>query len=168
MVLAAIVTIVALPAVWLADRDRAGTSAAPGVAAVGLADQQVTAETEPVELVGDDPMGSVAPLLPDSPVTVAPRHVQYQSPVADRAVLLAEATFRRSVSAPNICMTDLVGPREQITVINLDNGQSIDCYTRAIPPDSPDRLILRTDTFASFADVTDAPIHVEIHVEPDQ
>lgn len=157
-------TTIALPALWLAARDRADDGAAAPVAAAGLG--EAAGADEPSGLVPlNDPLGTI-PAPPTEGTDLSGRFVQYETPTATSPILLADATFRRTVPRADVCLTNLVASGERITVINLDTGRSVNCLTRPLAADSADRLVMRTDAFASFADVTDAPIHVEIHVEP--
>ena len=50
-----------------------------------------------------------------------------------------------------------------ITVVNVDNGRSIECWTARRPADAPDgELVMHPDRFRQIADLTNAPINVEI------
>ena len=50
----------------------------------------------------------------------------------------------------------------RITVVNLDNNRSMTCTTVLAPGDAVGELVMSTSTFAGIADLTDAPISVEI------
>ena len=49
-----------------------------------------------------------------------------------------------------------------IIVVNLDNNRSVRCTTVLSPGAVTGDLIMHTSSFASIADLTDAPISVEI------
>jgi hypothetical protein len=164
-VLASALTIVALPAVWLANQDPAGTSGSrPNVAAVGLpagdGGAAVAADTEPV-----DPMGSVeAGYLDGSSLPPRAEHVPIEfGTSADLLVDSATAIYRRSVGRVDTCLYSGVEAGAHIRVVNIDNGRSVDCWTALRPPDAPpDELVMHPDRFAQIADLTSAPIDVEI------
>ncbi len=75
--------------------------------------------------------------------------------------MLATATFRSNV-ADGICVAAGMTSGSRITVVNLDNNRSVSCTTVLAPGNLPDNLVMNTDAFASIADLTDAPISVEL------
>lgn len=164
LVLASALTIVALPAVWLANRPEDGpASTRPNVAAVGLAAD--SAETTPDVVAPADPMGEVgARYLDGSPRPPDP----LPPPMAvgggdDSVVATAHAIYRRSVATPGTCEFTGLGSGELITVVNVDNGRSIECRTAWPQPDAPTgELVMHPDRFAEIGDLTSAPIDVEI------
>ena len=50
----------------------------------------------------------------------------------------------------------------EVTVVNLDNNRSVRCITALAGAGDIDQLVLHTSAFSEIADVTDAPIPVEI------
>ena len=81
----------------------------------------------------------------------------------ERVVATGHAVFRRSVGAVDACRFDGVAPGELITVVNVDNGRSTECWTNPPHPDAPaDELVMHPDRFRQIADLTNAPIDVEI------
>ncbi len=50
----------------------------------------------------------------------------------------------------------------KITVVNLDNNRSVTCTTALSPGNAAGDLVMHTSAFATIADLTDAPISVEI------
>jgi hypothetical protein len=49
-----------------------------------------------------------------------------------------------------------------VTIVNLANNRSVSC-TSVIAPGTPgDQVVIHTDAFGAIADLTDAPISVEI------
>jgi hypothetical protein len=164
-VLASALTIVALPAVWLVNQDDSSAgSSRPNVAAVGLpaADGVTTApaDTGPIDPMGDVP----ARYLEGTPLPPAP----HPAPVAVGSidgvlVARARATYRRSVGSVGTCAYSGVRSGTLITVVNVDNNRSVECRTVLRPLDEPqDELVLHPDRFAGIADLTSAPIDVEI------
>ena len=161
LVFASALTVAALPALWLVNQDDSG--AGPNVAAVGLAAENggtgATGAATPA-----DPMGDVdARYLAGSPLTPSPEHVEIAvGSTEDVLVATARATYRRSVRA-DTCAFSGVGAGERITVVNVDNGRSIECRTVLRSPDAPaGELVMHPDRFLQIADLTSAPIDVEI------
>jgi hypothetical protein len=157
---ATVLTIAALPAVWLANRDDPATG--PNVAAVGLAAESGATSTTVVPL---DPMGEVQAKYLEGGSTVAP---PAQVPIAvgssdSRVVATGHAIFRRSARDAAICLFSGVAPGEKITVVNVDNGRSTTCRTRAQEPDAPaGELVMHPDRFLQIADLMSAPVDIEI------
>jgi hypothetical protein len=162
LVLASALTVAALPAVWLVNQDDAATTR-PNVAAVGLAPGEAGATTTAETI---DPMGDVAPRFLDA----QPAPAAAPTPVAavvgtGRGVTIATATaiFRRSVRDTRTCVFSGVPSGSHVTVVNVANDRSVDCWTTLRPIDQPqDELVMSAAAFAAIADPTTAPIHVEI------
>lgn len=159
---ASAVTVAALPAVWLVNRDDA-TSTRPNVAAVGQAVDAVdpSPTVEPV-----DPMGDVSPqlLVPSGQQPAAPAPVVAAVGTGKGPVLAtASAIFRRSVGDRNTCVYSGVPGGSQITVVNVANNRSVTCWTALRPIDEPqDELVMSEAAYAEISDIATAPIHVEI------
>lgn len=92
------------------------------------------------------------------PVIVVPQSVEG---------LAASATFDRSIDNTRSCYAPGTPFNERVTIKNLANGRLVACVNE-IPPDvyadrvDPTEIIVHPDTFASIADVTEAPIAVEV------
>ena len=78
-----------------------------------------------------------------------------------------EATFRNTIYGRSSCLIadidflEFVG--RTVTIVNLDNGRSITCITEPLPEQpSGVTAVLSTEAFLELADLTDAPIPVEI------
>ncbi len=55
-----------------------------------------------------------------------------------------------------------IGSGQQVTVVNLDNNRSVTCTAILAPSSAADQLVMASELFAELADLTDAPIPVEI------
>ena len=145
------------------NRD-ADASARPNVAAVGAPLDGGAASTAPATF---DPMGTAAPqyldgtATPDASTTVpVPAAVGTSG---DRLVATATAIFRRSVTNNRTCLFSGVAQGELITVVNVDNDLSVQCFVAPRPPDQPQgELVMSAAAFAAIADPSTAPIDVEI------
>ena len=73
----------------------------------------------------------------------------------------AKATFRSNVPR-GTCIVAGITNGSRVTVVNLDNNRSITCTTIITPGGALGDLVMHTSAFASIADLTDAPISVEI------
>lgn len=161
--LASALTVVALPAVWLVNQDDDGTR--PNVAAVGLAAEDGGAGDAAAPTTPPDPMGDVdARYLAGTPLPPPPEHVSIAvGSTDDVLVATAQAIYRRSVGRADTCEFSGVESGELITVVNVDNGRSIECWTALRPADAPaSELVMHPDRFIEIADLTSAPIDVEI------
>jgi hypothetical protein len=174
--LAAIVSILALPALWWVNRD---DSARPNTAAVGVdVGSGASASTSPraapvtvvptigrsalppVETVGDQP-----PIFLDGPASQVGGVSQIAVPDTDSLdSYVVEATYGGDVTGPETCLAKNIPTGQEITVINLDNYRTTTCRVSRAPATQRDDLVLHTDQFVELADLTDAPIPVQIRL----
>ncbi len=161
-------TLLALPALWLANTSQ--NSTAPNLAVAGLdADAAVGASNAPGSATREDPRdgavdsevdGEKAPVFLDGPSSAVGAG-QVEVAVPARPLIdgiTAQATFRSAVRR-GTCMVPGVTGGSEVTVVNLANNRAVAC-TSAIAPGT--EVVLPTSTFATIADLTDAPISVEI------
>ena len=78
------------------------------------------------------------------------------------ATITTKANYRSTISPADTCLVAGVDTGTRITVTNLDNGHSVDCIANRVYTDGSDGLVLHTNLFAQIADLTDAPIPVDI------
>ncbi|MGE5211705.1 MAG: hypothetical protein ACM3MM_10585, partial [Acidobacteriota bacterium] len=161
-------TLLAMPALWLANTS--GGSTSPNVAVAGLEVDDGAATAAPTgdpaaaaEAEELDATDAVPPVFLDGPSAAAGAS---QSQIAVPAKPLvdgidAKATFRSSVAADTCIVPDLTSGT-RIRVVNLDNGRSVTCTSVLAPGNRPGEVVLNTSVFAGIADLTDAPISVEI------
>lgn len=155
--LASALTLVALPAIWLLDRD--DPSASPSVAAAGMPTPIVTAATPTVTT------------LPDTPVFLDPDGAKQVAPVVASAATAAPAgtnqiegmgTYKRfeGVTVPS-CTVRAAPSGALVTVTNVDNGLSLTC-TNNLGITTLDGVIVTIDTdlYVTIADLVDTPIPV--------
>jgi len=155
-------TLLALPALWWANKSE--NSSAPNLAVAGI-DASVDVGAEPTASIVDSggAFGDEPPVFLDGPASAAGAG---QSAIAVPAKplidgLAARATFRGSVQRGN-CIVSGPTSGTEITVVNLDNNRSVTCTVVLAPGTGPGELVMNTSAFATIADLTDAPISVEI------
>lgn len=161
----AVLTLVAVPAVFALDRG--GDSSAEDIPGAVVPDE---AEQSLNDLAVDVVVDSIAPEIPvflDNEVQVpAPAVIDIARPPGPGATeATADVTFKRYVEPPwpRPCSTRLAPSGATITVTNLDNGMSTTCKNTlgvSIPAGSD--MALDTDLFIGIADLVDAPVPVRI------
>ncbi len=165
---ATVLTLMALPALWWANTSENSSSPNLAVAGIdpGIDVGAVNPPSQPPATPADgatDRVGDAAPVFLEGPASAAGAG---QSAIAVPARplvdgVMVKATFRSSVS-PDVCVVAGLTSGTRITVVNLDNNRSITCTTTLAPGNAPSDLVMHTSAFASIADLTDAPISVEI------
>ena len=159
---ATVLTLLALPALWWANTSE--NSSAPNLALAGIdAGVDVGAETTTSIVEADGAFEAEPPVFLDGPASPAGAG---QSAIAVPAKPLidgvtAEATFRSTVPS-GTCIVSGPTSGSEITVVNLDNNRSVTCIVALAPGTVPGELVMNTSAFATIADLTDAPISVEI------
>lgn len=159
ILLVSALTLVAMPALWWANK-----SSAPNVATAGIVvvDESATVATGDTGDVGDTP--DVAPVFLDGPsgqVGAGLAEIAVPAPPAI-ASITTTATFRSALGSPSACMIPGISSGRQVVVVNLDNNRSVTCTAILAPSSAADQLVLASELFAQLADLTDAPIPVEI------
>lgn len=170
--MACAITAVALPALWFANQPESG---APNVATAGIAVGDGSsdapsgvvdpaAEADEGRTSATDAETGAAPVFLDGPTAqVGAGVAEIAVPIAPGAERITiDATFRSNVVAAGICLVPGLGNGQPITVVNLDNNRSITCTTTLAPAGASHELVMHPDLFSRIADLTDAPIPVEI------
>jgi hypothetical protein len=111
-----------------------------------------------------DALDPSAPIFLDGPSGVAGAGTgAIATPAApDVEHITTSASYRSTISPTDTCLASNITTGTTITVTNLNNGHSITCTATRVYSTADTGLILFTDTFAQIADLTDAPIPVEI------
>ena len=165
LLVATVMTLIALPALWLVSRDDG--SAAPNVATAGVVVENGTRTeaTDPSE--GDDGpagLGEHDPVFLDGPAAQPGAIGEIAVPAPPREeVRLASATYRSTVGR-RACLVPFVPTGTELTIVNLDNNRRTTCVAIYSPASEVDDVVLHTDTFLELADLTDAPIPVEFRL----
>ena len=112
----------------------------------------------PVERPSGDPSFMDGPGLPQvddvSEIAVPAR--------PEVAPVRADASFSGSISGDRICLVRDFRIGTTLAVTNLDNGRSITCVAALAPRGQEEEIVLHTASFERLADLTEAPIPVEI------
>ena len=155
--LASIVTLVALPTLWVANRESTDDT----VVAVGGEAQEIGSETAP-------PTTAYSPELPafvggdDEPVLPGVVDVAVPPPPNANEVS-ARAAFARYNAVGRVCTTLLAPDGALLTIRNVDNGQTTTCTNtlgKAVPPGAD--VVLDTNIYTEIANLADAPVPVRM------
>ena len=182
--LASAMTLLALPALWWANKQ--ADSGAPNVATVGVevasdGAGDADAAIAPIDVTGavastTIPVVSTTPTVPVTPPATDPAPVFLEGPSANGATaappigvpaaptvatITTQATYRSTISPADTCLVADVETGTRITVTNLDNGHSVTCIATRVYSVG-EALVMHTNTFAQIADLTDAPVPVDI------
>jgi hypothetical protein len=157
-----VLTLVALPALWWANTSGNG-STSPNLAVAGIDPVVETPTTAPAQAATDDGLDDVAPVFLEGPTSAAGAG-QAEIAIPAKPLIdsvIAMATFRSNL-AEGTCIVAGMTSGSRVTVVNLANNRSVSCTTMLAPGNLPGDLVMNSNAFASIADLTDAPISVEI------
>lgn len=164
------VTLILVPGAFLLNRGTSDTEASPTATLVGTVPGASTSagtgppvdRAQPDASEGTDPLGTIevgylqgtaVPNTADAPTIGIPRPVEVNAGLASFSYDIAKATQCIAPVAPN-------GVR--VTVTNLDNSRSVQCVNTLIAAEQPFDVMLSSESFVLIADLTDAPVHIEI------
>lgn len=187
--IAVVISMIALPMLWMSQRsDSVGVSAdgSSEVIIIGEAPPTTDIRDRPPtpSLLGQPGGAFLLPPEPLDPEAVVPSTTTTTTtipniPDPDQVAalpdpadldpesfdptneLLGTATFRSWLTQDDLCAARSIPPDTLIKVVNLDNGQSMACRVAFISLGTHD-VILGRNAFSRIADLTDAPIPVEI------
>ena len=164
LVVATIITIVALPTLWLTGRDRAsdGVLSPVAIAVNGGAVADVTRHGA-TSAADDTPVFMAGPTTPPVPepeiVTPTPRAEQASG----------RATFRRwdSTTMSDVrgypCQSVLAPIGTRLTITNVNNGRSVRCVNVLLEPPTGGAIVtLHTDALLAIGKLADAPLSVRV------
>jgi hypothetical protein len=149
LVFATIITIVALPTLWLTSRDQASDGTLQPVAAA---------------MNGGAPVFMAGPTTPPAPEP----EIALASPPTEQAT--GRATFRRWDSSTvatiraSPCQTAVAPLGSRLTITNVNNGRSVRCVNMVLdtPPDGA-LVVLHTDALLAIGELADAPLPVRVN-----
>jgi len=149
-------TIVAIPVVVILNDDE--QSAITG-----------TEQTQPAT----DALGSIAaigaPFVPSNEIfasddedpTAPPSTVRIAVPPS-QTVRTGRASYRSTLSSPEVCVATPVPFGRRARITNLNNGRSVICRAMISPVGSLYEVVLHNEAFLEIAELVNAPIPVQI------
>ncbi|MEM9515740.1 MAG: hypothetical protein AAGA42_12875 [Actinomycetota bacterium] len=161
-------TVLALPALfWAAG----GDDGAPNVATAGVeinesaADDEAPAPAGTSALTPDTANTATDPVYMGGPQAVGPGVPQVAVPADPGTRILASATYTSDLLDRSRCnVSEGVTTGDRLRVVNVANNRSVECTAVLSPVGNGEgvTVLMHTDLYSQVADVTDAPIYVEI------
>ena len=157
--LATLLTLIALPALWLMSRE--DDSGAPNLAAEGVGvDADADTATDAANVDGDG-IDHGEPVFLDGPGASPNLVAEIAVPAAPTGEIHTTiATYRGSIGRQQ-CIVPSVDTGTEVTVVNLDTNRSTTCTAQYKPSFEGLDIVLHTQKSLELADLTDAPIRVE-------
>jgi hypothetical protein len=159
--LLAMLTLIAVPVIYFvsqADGDDPVESTDPAVSAEAAEAPNSSSNRPPLEPPADEPI-----FLDGPPSDLSPGVAEIAVPKRpDPPPLELTGSYRSSVAGVRTCLVREVRSGLSVTITNLDNGRSITCVTAFGPEGQVADVVMHTTTFSLLADLTDAPIPVEL------
>jgi hypothetical protein len=168
--LALAITVIAVPAAFLLNRSggdgepaTAGTletlvGTVPSAGGSVGAGAPVTESADATDALGTSPAGYLSGTTVPGDVSAA----QIAVPRLPESVK-GLATFSSEIDSTLRCHANAEVPfNATITVTNLDNSRSVQCVSSIGGAQPETTIVLATATFAQIADLTDAPVPVQI------
>ncbi len=158
--LATVVTLLALPALWWINQD--DDSGAPNVASVGVEVGDGSDPAPGAEPADDAAEEATEPVFLDGPSSgnAGVAEIAVPAPPAEEPII-GTASYSSTISS-GVCLTNIARAWSEVTVVNLNNNRSITCQVARAPLTQTTDIVLHTRRYNSLADLTDAPIPVEI------
>ncbi len=157
-----ILTIIALPVIFFVTR----VDSTDGGAAVDPTTGEVIADDDSNDGPNRPPLvaSDADPTFLDGPsADPNPRVAEVAVPARpETAPMRLSASYRSTVAGERTCLVQGLASGLTVTVKNLDNGRTIACVTAVAPFSQTADIVLHTDAFSRLADVTEAPITVEL------
>ncbi|MEO1058225.1 MAG: hypothetical protein AAFY28_15040 [Actinomycetota bacterium] len=160
-------TVLALPALfWAAGSD----DGAPNVATAGVeinesADAEAPTPAGTSALTPDTANAATDPVYMGGPQAVGPGVPQVAVPADPGTRILASASYTSNLLDRSRCnVSEGVTTGDRLRVVNVANNRSVECTAVLSPVGNGDgvNVLMHTDLYTQVADVTDAPIYVEI------
>ena len=162
LAVAAAITVIALPSLWLMSRSE--EAGAPNVATAGVAIAPESGSPTTAGPGAVDPMGSPgAAYLDGPPAATSPGVIVIAVPSdgPGRSVT-GTATYRSTLPSESVCQVKDAPFGSRVTLTNLNNSRSMTCIASVSPAGILDSVVVHVDAFLSIADLADAPVPVEI------
>lgn len=164
--IATTVTLVALPSLWLMSRAEPTGPATVTPSGVAVVPERAHAEPDrPISAMGSAGGAFLqGPEVDVEPTRAADEPIAVAVPAPPRGVVTtSRATFSGSrIPGPNVCLVADAPFSARVRVTNVDNGRTVTCVASVNAAGSRNDVVLHTDAFTRIADLTDAPVPVEI------
>lgn len=159
VVIAAALTVLALPALWWAKRD--DPIASPSAAAIDAGGGLGVATGSALD------SGAAVPTpgyLDGSPITISETTAPVVGPDAQESFKRAGlATFKQfATDSERLCQIEFLPAGARITIENTDNGKKVTCLTSRARMDDGIVVVIDSSLFAQLSDLAEAPIPVRI------
>lgn len=153
------VTVIAAPAAFLLNRSDADDALTTSAAVVAADGQPAVTTGEPAATtpLGTAPVGYLSGST--LPSTNEPARIAIPAVTPSIKGL---ASYSSTITSPTLCAVPGLPFNSNVTVTNLDNSRRVQCIASAGAAAGDVEIVLATDAFAQIADLTDAPIHIEI------
>jgi hypothetical protein len=175
--LVALLSLIALPALWFVNRDDPAPGPSVATAGVDVGSQKASTEAEantPITVqstIGQSNLPAVDTIRDQDPIFLdgpAPQQggvAKIAVPTADGSdSIFAQATFQSNIADSRSCLAKDIQSGQIVTVINLDNLRATTCRILLAPAAQRADIVLHTDNFVELADLTDAPISVQVRL----
>lgn len=169
--LAALATLIAAPVIALASASDQTADGASGTSDTVVVDASGDGDSDgatagpnvpPTTAPGNSPpvfMDGVAPNPGSQTIAIA------VPPPPTGELMTVDATFSSRVSTPRQCLVDgSIQSNRIIEITHINNGRTATCTTALGAFNQPEPLVLHPELFSTLADVTDAPILVEVEL----
>lgn len=161
-----ILTLIALPLIFLVTR----TDDTESLAVVDPATGEIVPADDAMIAIDNGPSRPPLVATDAEPTFLDGPAADPNSGVAEIAVparpetapLRLEASYRSTVAGQRTCLVKNLDSGLTVEVTNVDNGRSVTCVTSFAPFSQSADIVLHTDAFSLLADITDAPITVEL------
>jgi hypothetical protein len=176
--LAALLSLIALPALWFVNRDDPAPGPNIATAGVDVRSQAASAEAAvdtPITVkttIGHsnlpvlDTIRDKDPIFLDGPAPQQGGVAEIAVPTTDGSdSIFAQASFVSTISDPLTCLAKDITSGQVVTVINLDNLRSTTCRVSLAPATQQAEIVLHIDKFIELAYLTDAPISVQVRLQ---
>ena len=162
---ASLVTVSVLSLVWVFSSGSSNGDSSTATTCIGCADTAGNSAPSTTEYEPHPPIfvgGGGGGVTPPDPVSVA------TAPEPNANEILTTTQFLRygDTSGVRRCSTMLAPEGYELTVVNVDNGQSTTCTnTQGFPVPAGVGMVLDTVIFAEIGDLVDAPLPVRVSWE---
>lgn len=163
--LAALITISVLAMLWVFGGDSNGGEDASSTTCVGCPIEDLSGNSAP-STTEYEPFPPLFVGGDDDDTPVDPVSIATAPPPNDNEILTTTQFLRYADTTVRRCSTMLAPEGALLTVLNVDNGQSVTCTnTQGIDVPAGVGMVMHTDVYALIGDLVDAPLPVRVSWE---